>query len=305
MTWQRDIPVFSVAFLIGCGAEVVEDRDPPVLPPTAAPEVEECTAPLLVPTGNAWVGGMRWRAGKLEPLECDESDGTVGIRLTVPDFFLDQDEVTNDCYRRCVEAGACSPPLPVPTPPDAEPVPPWDDSSMRQVPTQQVTEAMAETFCAWRGGRLPTLAEFMRAEHDNAVAVVNLALTDLWLACAQEPKPDECGEIWNHVYSWPSPVRSWPLDQGPFGHFDLAGSVVELTSTRLAATADEFDALCEIPFDSNDPGSFGSGEPVGFATAGNLLTPPTEGGTVGWAVHGSGEGGAGVEGGLRCAYDPL
>src|SRR5690606_6618544 len=103
-----------------------------------------------------------------------------------------------------------------------------------------------------------TLAELMRAEHGSAVAVVNAALTELWLTCADEPKTGECGEIWGHVYSWPSPVRSWPLDQGPFGHFDLAGSVVELTSTRLPATVEEYDALCDIPFDSNDPDSFGS-----------------------------------------------
>jgi formylglycine-generating enzyme required for sulfatase activity len=304
MIRERAIAVAALAFVFGCSAQVSVEKEPPVLPPEAAPDVADCAPPLLVPEGRAWLGSMRWRGGKLVTVGCDAPNATVTLRLVVPDFFLDQDEVTNACYRLCVDAGACASPLVVPRTGDVEPWPHWEEASMRQVPAQRLDGAMAEAFCAWRGGRLPSLAELIRAEHGQAVAVVNSALTELWLVCAQEPEPQECGEIWDRVYSWPSPVRSWNLDQGPFGHFDLAGSVVELTRTGLPATVEEQEALCTIPLDATDPGSFGSGERVGFATAGHLLTSPIEGDTVAPLVQGSVDG-TGVKGGVRCAYDPL
>jgi hypothetical protein len=173
---------------------------------------------------------------------------------------------------------------------------------MRPVPALLLDPPMADAFCAWRGGRVPSLAELGRAEHGAAVAVVNEALTELWLDCAAEPKPAECATIYDRVYNnWPVPIRSWELDQGPFGHYDLAGSVVEVTMTNVWSNQEEDDALCTL-HDSVDPRTFGSGARAGFLTLPNLREPPSEGESVFWIVWSSTEGG--VEGAVRCAYDP-
>ncbi len=304
----RAITAIAATFSCACGGrasvENGEDYDPPTLPPTAAPEKDGCAAPLIVPQGQAWVGGMHWHDGELVPNDCDTPGGTVGIRLFVPDFFLDQDEVTNACYWHCVDAGVCLPPHSVPDGPDA----PWDDPSVREYPVYQIDGAMAEAFCAWRGGRLASIAELMRAEHGGAVAVLNPALTELWLACASDQKPPDCDVVSDLVWSWPAPVRSWELDIGPFGHYDLAGSVPELTMTHLPGTTEERDALCSIPLDTTDPQTLGSGGRAGFVLAGNLLEPPVEGGQVWWVVQGAVDDQGNpvpLEGGVRCAYDPL
>jgi formylglycine-generating enzyme required for sulfatase activity len=245
------------------------------------------------------VGGLHWKGDELVPNACGTPGAAPGFRLTVPSFFLDPDEATNGCYRHCVESGACRPPEPVPSAPDA---PPWDDESMRLVPAQLLDPVMADAFCAWRGGRVPSLAELGRAEHGDAVAVVNEALTELWLDCAAEPKPDECATVYDHLYdSWPDPIRGLELDRGPFDHYDLAGSVVEITMTGVPNNEEEDDALCAL-HDAVDPRTFGSGPRAGFWSLGNLLYPPEDGTSVYADVWSSTEDG--VDGGVRCAYDP-
>jgi formylglycine-generating enzyme required for sulfatase activity len=292
-----------VASLLACGSEVSYNREEPVLPPDAAPPLEACTEPLLVPRGPCWVGAMHWQGGKLVPNECDDaavySSAAPGFRVTVPDFFLDTDEVTNACYAHCVDAGTCAPPKPA-----TREAPAWNDDARRQYPARLLDRAMAEAFCAWRGGRLPSLAELGRAEHGGAVAVMNADLTQLWRDCAAEPKPEECGEIYDRIYGEPTPVRDWELDRGPYGHYDLALSALEITMTHMFNSKDEHEALCSLSLnpDAIDPKTLGSGRNMGFRPGGNLWLPIVEGPgeNAGWIITGDP-----LEGGVRCAYDPI
>jgi hypothetical protein len=169
---------------------------------------------------------------------------------------------------------------------------------------------MAEAFCAWRGGRLPSLAEMGRAEHGGAVAVMNADLTQLWRDCAAapqpapppEPKPEKCGEIWERIYGESTPVRDWELDRGPYGHYDLALSALEFTMTHMWDSKDELEALCSLSLnpDTIDPKTLGSGRNMGFRHGVNLDSDVVEGEGVGWAITGDP-----LEGGVRCAYDPI
>lgn len=75
-------------------------------------------------------------------------------------YFLDRDEVSVADYRRCVAAGGCT--LDALVAGDERYI--TDDG-----PLVNVTWAEARTYCTWRGGRLPTEAEWERAArgHDQ------------------------------------------------------------------------------------------------------------------------------------------
>jgi len=77
-------------------------------------------------------------------------------------FAIDRDEVSVASYRRCVTAGGC----------DLDPLISGDERYIRDDwPMVNVTWPEAQDFCRWRGGRLPTEAEWERAARgDNPEA---------------------------------------------------------------------------------------------------------------------------------------
>jgi formylglycine-generating enzyme required for sulfatase activity len=69
-------------------------------------------------------------------------------------YFIDRDEVSVDEYRACVAAGAC----------DLDPLIAGDERYIKDGwPMVNVTWRESQDFCRWRGGRLPTEAEWERA----------------------------------------------------------------------------------------------------------------------------------------------
>lgn len=75
--------------------------------------------------------------------------------VTVTGFRLDGEEVTNDRYRLCVEAGACEVP---PVCSQAETAHADPESAGHPVVCVDWQDAVA--YCEWAGGRLPTEAEW-------------------------------------------------------------------------------------------------------------------------------------------------
>ncbi|MEM7530588.1 MAG: SUMF1/EgtB/PvdO family nonheme iron enzyme [Chloroflexota bacterium] len=73
-------------------------------------------------------------------------------------FWMDQTEVTNERYQRCVAAEACRPII---TPRD-------DFYTQPDFPVQGVAWPEAVAYCRWVGRRLPTEAEWKKAARGTA-----------------------------------------------------------------------------------------------------------------------------------------
>jgi hypothetical protein len=243
----------------GCGARsgLLDESaggsssEPPLhLPPGVAPPTDGCSAPLPVPAGYAALGF--WALDEQGDPFIDSCAQPVPTRaFMVAGVFLDRDEVTNRCYRSCVGAGACSLPI---AQPDA---PAWDDPERTGFAVSLERDQAAE-FCAFRGGRLPTLAELTRAMQGDAVQPVPPDLLDPMASCVANGYPQECAPLFDRIYA-PYPqeaVSSNAADVGPFGHHDLLFGQFEPTLTQPTNGVDSSASFCALPPDAPAPTTF-------------------------------------------------
>jgi formylglycine-generating enzyme required for sulfatase activity len=127
---------------------------------TATPSPTDAPTPSEVPTlgiGSTmtperdsavmvYVSGGTFQMGSREGYDDEQPVHNV----TLDSFWIDQTEVTNAQYRKCVEDGACNEPGC------------WDASELNALdqPVVCVTWYEAQAYCEWAGGRLPTEAEW-------------------------------------------------------------------------------------------------------------------------------------------------
>lgn len=145
--------------------------------------------------------------------------------VAVDPFWIDQSEVTNSMYRRCVRDGACASPLR-----RIE----FDDPRFESRPVAWVDWEMAQAYCQWAGRRLPSEAEWEKAARGlegNRFPwgqappdghLVNFADDTL--------EEDWADETVDDGFEYSSPVGSYPAGASPFGAFDMAGNVWEWTA---------------------------------------------------------------------------
>lgn len=114
--------------------------------------------------------------------DCSDTQDEMPLhRVAVDGFFLAAHETTRREYGECVAGGACSPAAESRNAADRDP----------DAPAIDLTWEQAQAYCAWRGGRLPTEAEWEFAAHTD----VEKTLDEIaWYGDSTRRLPHRSGE---------------------------------------------------------------------------------------------------------------
>lgn len=212
-----------VAALTAIAPTATFTPEPSAMPtPTPEPFITQTGARMIfIPEGI-------FRMGDDESEERDQQPAHL-VRLDA--YFLDETEVTNREYAQCVDAGACAAPdSPNATYHGAY----FGNPAFADYPVIFVSWYDADTFCRWRGGRLPTEAEWEKAASLEPVEDVKL----------RYPWGDDFnGTLLNYCdggcprgyadtdvddgHRDTAPVGSYSDGRSPQGIYDMSGNVLE------------------------------------------------------------------------------
>ena len=118
--------------------------------PTKAPTSAVYGAPLVnVPAGEFQMGS-----------ETGDLDEQPVHTVYLDAYHIDKYEVTNALYKDCVDVGACEPPQQVSSSTRESY---YDNPEFSDYPVIYVDWNQAKTYCEWRGGSLPTEAQWEKA----------------------------------------------------------------------------------------------------------------------------------------------
>lgn len=135
--------------------------------------------------------------------------------VTLDAFWIDNYEVTNALYQKCVQAGGCTPPQESSSSSRGSY---YGNASYANYPVINVTWWQATAFCQWAGGRLPSEAEWEKAARGTF---------DSRLYAWGSTAPNQDYLNFNGNVGDTMPVGSYPNGASPYGVFDMGGNVWE------------------------------------------------------------------------------
>ena len=173
-----------------------------------------------------------------EPLasSCDErsfADESLAHRVRLSGYFMDRREVTVSEFDACVRVGRCK-------------APPFERGARRfkqpNFPVTLVTWQDAQAFCAFRGARLPTEAEFERAARGPTGRRFPWGqLPNTRLANHGRLGIDLTDDV--DGFAELAPVGSFNAGRTPDGFLDLAGNAAEWVQDRYATQYPDADQV--------------------------------------------------------------
>jgi len=137
----------------------------------------------------------------------------VHVEKILFNYYMDVYEVSNAAYSKCADAGACSAPSRVSSSTQAFY---YNNPTYKDYPVVNVTWEQAKAYCAWRGARLPTEAEWEHAARGTD------ARRYPW---GNSPAPNE--DLANYARGDTSAVWMFSRGKSPYGLFNMAGNVWE------------------------------------------------------------------------------
>lgn len=149
-------------------------------------------------------------------------------KVYLDSYWIDQTEVTNAMYAKCVEAGNCGKPSFLVF---------YNDPAFASHPVEYVSWNDAVNYCSWAGRRLPTEAEWEKAATWDPYA--NQQRVYPWgdeYDCHKGNFDDETemdsslmanGDVSCDGFVRSAPVGSFPEGASVFGALDLGGNVWE------------------------------------------------------------------------------
>ena len=134
-------------------------------------------------------------------------------RVTLSAFWIDQTEVTNRMFALCVQAGACKSPVRATSRTRTSY---YGNTAYDDYPVIYVSWPMANAYCAWAGGSLPSEAQWEYAARGSDGR-----------AYPWGSDSPTCSLAHSGCESDTAAVGSYPDGASPFGVMDMAGNVWE------------------------------------------------------------------------------
>jgi formylglycine-generating enzyme required for sulfatase activity len=126
-------------------------------------------------------------------------------------FWMDKTEVSNAMYEKCVNSGACFPPVPRLNPY-------WGKWAYRNLPVVYANWYAAQMYCQWAGRRLPTEAEWEKSARGTDKRYYT------WGNSRANPRLANYAES---LIGEPLPADRYPLGASPYGVLNMDGNVRE------------------------------------------------------------------------------
>ena len=145
--------------------------------------------------------------------------------VSLEDFWLDQTEITNALYRKCIAAGECNEPLMC-----KKGEPTYPDAAKAEHPVVCVSWEDAQDYCRWSGARLPTEAEWeyaFRGEQGNIFPWGDTFDGGRLNYCDVNCDASHKDSRYDDNYDQTAPTTSHPADISWSGASGLGGNVSE------------------------------------------------------------------------------
>jgi len=167
------------------------------------------------PEGMVLIPGGTFEMGS--PEGEGEKDEHPKHEVVLDAYCMDRLEVTVQQYRRCVEEKKC-------TEPDKDTGCNWDEAARDKHPVNCVAWEQADTYCRWRGGRLPTEAEWEYGARGSDGRMYPWGDAEPGKQFCWNGEGNDLGKGNRQSTCL---VGSYPAGMSPFGLQDMAGNVYE------------------------------------------------------------------------------